>query len=478
MSFGIHPVSTAETGYGNVRYTANMKCAACGDPLPSGKKASARYCDDDCRSAAARSRARNRAKRAKQIDSQSDGNDAPAEPRPAKQTRRLGSRIPRTNIALSCPDRADSVPTTTKPARPSLDYLPSPRIDIKVQILRQAPPDAVGYGIVLPATSSDARPKIIPRRKKGKGRTPYRLSPFDYPLDIRLHDATWYRILWFGEDGEQVPSPPDSGIPSLYFFLGTPDRGSMGEFPSQKVLDSTAQEATADDKPKLPGVSTVPPQALPAIGDSGALSTLMPDDAASESLATHANEAPSKAESSVVEYAAHLAELASASSYPSIQNWTIDSLAQCVYEQRVALARMQGQTPPPEPLTQMSSDERKKIRRMAQHPFIVEMTRSFVERFESIYRVGIDRYVSQPMNTRHLKEFDRRLMHDAQTAPDKRNYVEFLLLRAHALLSGASLPIEPQTNLTAQERQRIRKVVLDVDSFVTMFGHPDVDSSV
>lgn len=100
MSLGIHPVSTAETGYGNVRYTATMKYAACGDPLPSGKKASARYCDDDCRSAAARSRARNRAKRAKQIDSQSDGNDAPAEPRPAKQTRRLGSRIPRTNIGL------------------------------------------------------------------------------------------------------------------------------------------------------------------------------------------------------------------------------------------------------------------------------------------------------------------------------------------------------------------------------------------
>ena len=204
----------------------------------------------------------------------------------------------------------------------------------------------------------------------------------------------------------------------------------------------------------------------------------MPGDAATESLPTNAEEASSSAESSVAAYAAHLAELASASSFPPIQNWTIDSLAQCVYEQRVAQAKMQGQTPPPEPLTQLSSDERKKIRRMAQHPFLVEMARSFIEKFESIYRAGVGHYVSQPMNTRHLRESDRRLMHDAQTAPDKRNYVEYLLLRAHALLSGAPLPVEPKTNLTAQERQRIRKVVLDVDSFVTMFDRPDIESSV
>ena len=46
-------------------YTANMKCAVCGDPLPTGKKASARYCQDDCRAEAARNRARAKQKKAR-----------------------------------------------------------------------------------------------------------------------------------------------------------------------------------------------------------------------------------------------------------------------------------------------------------------------------------------------------------------------------------------------------------------------------
>lgn len=214
------------------------------------------------------------------MDSQSDGNDAPAEPRPAKQTRRFGSRNPGTKLTLPARDSVVSVPNDRVYERPTIERPSSLRIDIKVQILRQAPPDTVGYGIVLPATSSDARPKIIPRRKKGKGRTPYRLSPFDYPLDIRLRDATWYRILWFGTDGQQIPPPPGSGIPSLYFFLGAPDHGSMGEFPSQKVLNSTAQEATAEDKPKRLSASAVPSQALPATSENEALPTFVPGDAA------------------------------------------------------------------------------------------------------------------------------------------------------------------------------------------------------
>lgn len=432
----------------DLRYTANMKCAVCGDPLPSGKKASARYCDDDCRGAAARSRARNRAKRAKQIDSQSDGRGLPADSRPAKQSRRFGSRNSSTKLAVSARDSVVSVPNPIGNARSSTEQPESFRIDLKTQVLRQAPPDAVGYGLVLPASSSDARLKIIPRRKKGEGRTPYRLSPFDYPLDIRLRDATWYRILWFGKGGERIPPPPDSGIPSLYFFLGPPD--SRFFFDSSSVdrpLDAreTSPDEILSDNGGAPAVPTSPQSELPKVLTEG-----------------------NEEEESITP--ASLPE-------ETVPRLSIELLAQCLYEQRVSAAKEQGRTPPPEPLTCLSSDERKWVRRREQSSPFDALGHSFAQSFSSASSEAIDQYIASLRESERPRASDRQLLREVQTTPAKRSYVDYLFLRSAALLSGEPPPVEPKAPLTAQERHRLRKLILHPGSLILLFNRPDLESS-
>lgn len=451
------------------RYNANMKCAACGDPLPSGKKASARYCDDECRSAAARSRARNRAKRAKQIDSQCDGSTVPDAHRPAKQTRRLRSRNPGTKRTLLARDSVVSVPNDRVYERPTIEQPSSPRIDIKAQVLKQAPPDAVGYGIVLPATSSNARPKIVPRRKKGEQRTPYRLSPFDYPLDIRLRDATWYRILWFGKGGELIPPPPDSGIPSLYFFLGPPEHVAPREIPTRLEPLVLTVDATDSDKPKLLAVSDLVSETREAPVSSPA----DPVDSAQESPPE-----PTSAPTFVNEPkdSPHFVPASEKPPQKLHPFWSaegkcllhVESLAQLLYEQRAALAKEQGETAPAEPLTQLSGDERKRIRRMARHPAMVQLARMLLEHIASVQSEGIGVLESLPLNIESRSPSEQQLLREAQQHPDKREYLEYLYRRARTLIAGTSPPLEPKNALSTAERKRLTKLVYDLRSMSSM----------
>lgn len=432
----------------DLRYTANMKCAVCGDPLPSGKKASARYCDDDCRGAAARSRARNRAKRTKQIDSQSTGNAVSAEHKPTKQTHRKANRSPSTQPVASPRSSVVALSDSTTQARPQTAKSSSPRIDMKEQVLRQAPVDAVGYGIVLPATTGGVRPKIVPRRKKGEMRTPYRLSPFDYPLDIRLRDATWYRILWFGKGGERIPPPPDSGIPSLYFFLGPPD--SRFFFDSSSVdrpLDAreTSPDEILSDNGGAPAVPTSPQSELPKVLTEG-----------------------NEEEESITP--ASLPE-------ETVPRLSIELLAQCLYEQRVSAAKEQGRTPPPDPLTCLSSDERKWVRRREQSSPFDALGHSFAQSFSSASSEAIDQYIASLRESERPRASDRQLLREVQTTPAKRSYVDYLFLRSAALLSGEPPPVEPKAPLTAQERHRLRKLILHPGSLILLFNRPDLESS-
>lgn len=462
-----------------LRYTANMKCAVCGDPLPTGKKASARYCRDDCRAEAARNRAR-----AKQKKARHSGAESQDQKRAERPTGRTAKREPGETdaevttglIEARSPlpsNRRSGQSTSRNPQASSL------RLDIKEQILRQAPPGASGYGIVLPATSSDARPKIVPRRKKGEQRTPYRLSPFDYPLDTRLRDGTWYRILWFGNDGQQVPPLPDSGIPSLYFFLGPPEYVAPREISTRLEPLALPADATDSDKPKLLAVSE-----LVSVTQEAAVSLPAdPVDSAQESPPEQTPQERGPPEQSsapcLVNEPKDSPHSVPASKRPPQKLhpfWSaegrcllhVESLAQLLYEQRAALAKEQGQPAPTEPLTQLSGEERKNIRRMARHPAMVQLGRMLLEHIVSVQSEGIGILESLPLSLESRSPSEQHLLREAQQHPDKREYMEYLYRRARTLLAGTSPPLEPKTALSTAERKRLTKLVFDLRSMSTM----------
>lgn len=279
-------------------------------------------------------------------------------------------------------------------------------------------------------------------------RTPYRLSPFDYPLDIRLRDATWYRILWFGKGGERIPPPPDSGIPSLYFFLGPPD--SRFFFDSSSVdrpLDAreTSPDEILSDNGGAPAVPTSPQSELPKVLTEG-----------------------NEEEESITP--ASLPE-------ETVPRLSIELLAQCLYEQRVSAAKEQGRTPPPEPLTCLSSDERKWVRRREQSSPFDALGHSFAQSFSSASSEAIDQYIASLRESERPRASDRQLLREVQTTPAKRSYVDYLFLRSAALLSGEPPPVEPKAPLTAQERHRLRKLILHPGSLILLFNRPDLESS-
>ena len=468
-----------------------MKCAACGDPLPSGKKASARYCDDECRGDAARNRARNRARRAKKLSSQRSFESTLNPPNIRKQIRTPETLASDNVLVISSlespkPQRRTSKSATVHPA--------SFRMDIKEQVLRQALPNAVGYGIVLPACSSDARPKIIPRRKKGEPRTPYRLSPFDYPLDIRLRDGIWYRLLWFGNTGALIPPTPDSGIPSLYFFLGTPDQAELREALSKQqpsLLTASATELMRSlpvvvTETKAESVSTVVSatvsETLSAMQDGMGPASPEAVGLAQQSPSAQSPQTESPAEQrSALDVGnerndALLSAAASGKYHEKLHRfWLeegkcllhVESLAQLLYEQRLVLVKEQGVAAPSEPLTQLSGDERMKIRRIARHPTMIQAGRALVAHISSAEAEGIGVLDALPLNIESRSPSEQQMLLDAQKHPEKREYLEYRFRRVRTLLAGTPPPLEPRNSLSSPERKRLTKVVLDLRSMST-----------
>lgn len=96
-----------------------------------------------------------------------------------------------------------------------------PRIDMRTQIIAQAPPEAVGYRLVLPHRGPGIPPSFAPRRRSDTSLAFYSLTPFQYPDDRRLCDGRWYRIIWIDSQGKQMRTPGGCPIPGLRFIVGS-----------------------------------------------------------------------------------------------------------------------------------------------------------------------------------------------------------------------------------------------------------------
>jgi len=131
------------------------------------------------------------------------------------------------------------------------------RIDMRTQITAQAPPDAVGYRLVLPHREPGVPPSFSPRRRNGTSYAFYALAPFEYPDDLRLCDGRWYRIVWIDSQGQQVRALAGCPVPGLRYVVGPVDAfATTFATPSAPPLE-TEQEATNETAPE-PGPETAP----------------------------------------------------------------------------------------------------------------------------------------------------------------------------------------------------------------------------
>ena len=146
----------------------------------------------------------------------------------------------------------------------------------------------------------------------------------------------------------------------------------------------------------------------------------------------------------------------------------LESLAQVLYEQRLSAAEEAGLPLPIEPLTQLSREERKEIKRAASHEFWKALGVYLNHRFARAKRKGIGAVASLPIVPTPLDEKDQRLMDEVRASPDKQVYLDYLYARRDALLVGDVLPKEPPSKLNSAQRKRLAKIVADVRPIADM----------
>ena len=143
----------------------------------------------------------------------------------------------------------------------------------------QAPPDAIGYRLVLPHHEPGVPPSFSPRRRDGALRTLYSLSPFQYPDDLRLCDGRWYRIVWIDSQGKRIRTPASCPIPGLRYVVGPADAG----------VTTTTTETTSD--PPLETECATDRQTEPASASEKAPDTVQ--EATTETSRDSPEQAPS-----------------------------------------------------------------------------------------------------------------------------------------------------------------------------------------
>ena len=213
-----------------------MLCPVCNETPLRGRQ---QICSTKCRSASYRERKRQH--------------------HDASQTRvpRLGNQRPRSSrredsgrwekLLTTATDRI--VEAILKHGNASLcQSLRGCRVDLRTQVISQAPKQAIGYRLVLPGHCAGDGPKLSPKRSQERAAAWYSLTPFEYPDDLRLRDGCCYRVIWIDAAGLRIRLKPEESIPSLYFFLSppsVPDKAAENDPPEVVSQDSDKLRVTS-----------------------------------------------------------------------------------------------------------------------------------------------------------------------------------------------------------------------------------------
>ena len=187
-----------------------MLCPVCNETPLRGRQ---KICSTKCRSASYRQR-----KRLEQSTPQT-GVPQLSNRRPRSSRREDSRRWEQ--LLTTATDRI--VEAILKHGNGSLFQRPSGcRVDLRTQVISQAPTQAIGYRLMLPGHCASDSPKLTPKRSQARESAWYSLTPFEYPDDLRLRDGSCYRVIWIDAAGLRIRLKPEEQIPVLYFFLRPP----------------------------------------------------------------------------------------------------------------------------------------------------------------------------------------------------------------------------------------------------------------
>lgn len=214
-----------------------MDCLNCNKAIPDEMRKGTKFCSAICRAKAHRASREFESPASAAVDAQiPNGPSAQTPPGalpydPQRPVQQAASAAPVDGLPVTLapssephtPEPSTSIPTSRR--RPPNPYRERrlARIPIEVQVLRQAPPEAIGYRLVLPLRPDQESPSLSPRPSVSDPQPFWRLHPFELPDDVRLSDGREYRILWVGAANASLPPAPRHHLPGLRFFLGPPD---------------------------------------------------------------------------------------------------------------------------------------------------------------------------------------------------------------------------------------------------------------
>ncbi|PSM31407.1 hypothetical protein BVG81_005540 [Haliangium sp. UPWRP_2] len=393
------------------------------------------------------------------------------------------------------------------------------RVDMRDQLISQAPKTAVGYRLVLQAHHGGGAPKFSPRRSRTREVAWYTLTPFEYPDDIRLCDGRWYRIVWLDARGQRIPLQPGEPVPGLCYFVGPIQLGGQTPIGSpaaacelqRQVAQDTPPRPAGTDQPEAspeqatlspvaeigaaPGAtSTNAPSAHSAPSSGADVESLAREFARMSKLAREQADRPGSSGETALDHSALVLMVPPTPTTAPPESWTrllasfppltvdenlmlIDFVAhpdlilQIRYEEQLAEARASGRPLPREPITLISNETRQNLHEL----FTMHMLPShFWSRcraiFDYVRQHGVEVLAHLPVPLPPLPAPEQRFIDTAVTSAPKRAYMNYVCDRQDALLSGEPLPVEPSVPLSSKERNQLRKTLEDLRAVMYFKG--------
>lgn len=444
-----------------------MQCCVCGNDLPAGSKPTRKTCSTKCRSAYYRRRRAEPDSALKLTEPGPDNGEGPRERTTRPSSRRGPSESPVGESATW--ERLISLATDRIVTAIERRGYPSEKrsstawcVDMREQVLSQAPKEAAGYRLVLSPRKTSDMPRLCPKRSRTRDTAWYTLAPFEYPDDLRLRDSLWYRIVWVAAQGERIRMKAGEPVPGLWYFVGPHSvRGHLHK--SAAEHQNPVSYMPHSPAPLLvtavtPSTATEPPTLATAATAAAAMETPAPRAAAS----------PTPPESQPMEEWKALLD-----SFPPLDmehsgllvNFVAspEYMIQLLYEERLAEAKASGRTAPKQPITSLSHKELSSIHaaltsaRLPSH-----FTQQCKAVFAFLRRNGTDVLATLPLALFPLNEEQRRPIQHAASNPSKRTYARYVCAWQDARLADQPFPVEPNVNLSSKERNEIRKMMRDL----------------
>jgi hypothetical protein len=472
-----------------------MLCPVCKLVPLTGRKATAKTCSDKCRSAAYRERKQKRSDTPQQATRQT----------PARSAGRWlhARRSDAANWERIVSAAADRIIHAIElhGLHATSQRITQERIDMREQIVGQAPKEAAGYRLVLPPRRAGDAPKLSPSRKREREVPCYSLSPFEYPDDIRLCNGAWYRIVWIDAQDARIRLQPGEPVPGLYYFVGPPAKATSAPMPSMPASENLsggpapsqplAMESVAPMAASETGSASQPASALPL----PAVPVKTPEAASADTPAAAATTPQSQSDRALVPSPLRTTEislpdgslltgisedteaafkqlLATLPKIP-LEHWgpiygfvmQVPWMIWLLNEERRQQAAASGLPPPQGPALNLSAKDREVAARLAgtAPSYLVPFCKRL---FLFLREHGTDVLQCAPVPFHPLPQREQQAVLHALRDPHQRTFMDYICRWQDALLNQGRVPEEPSVKLRSDRKNEIRKLMADLRAVV------------